>query len=71
MECILASHIRHAECTRIKHVATSQLMTRHEDGIRGIDHSISPRDSRDVAQHMYETRGSLVWLCKKVSSDRK
>jgi hypothetical protein len=51
----------------IKHVETSQLMTRREDGIRGMDHSINPRNSRDAAQHTYETRGSLVWLCKKVS----
>jgi hypothetical protein len=51
MECILASHIQHAECTRIKHVATLQLMTRREDGIRGMDHSINPRNSRDAAQH--------------------
>jgi hypothetical protein len=67
MECILASHIRHAECTHIKHVATSLPMTRREDGIRGMDHSINPRNSWHAAQHTYETRGSLVWLCKKVS----
>jgi hypothetical protein len=67
MECILASHIRHAKCTRIKHVATSQPITRRKDGIRGMDHSINPHNSRDAAQHAYETHGSLVCLCKKVS----
>jgi hypothetical protein len=67
MECIIASHTQHAEFTRIKHVATTQLMTRREDGIRGMDHSINPRNSRDAAQHTYETCGSLVWLWKKVS----
>jgi hypothetical protein len=56
MECILALHIRHAECTHIKHVVTTQLMTRREDGIRGMDHSIDPHNSRDAARHMYETR---------------
>jgi hypothetical protein len=58
MECILALHIRHAECTRIKHVATTQLMTRRDDGIHGMDHSINPRNSRDAAQHTYQTHGS-------------
>jgi hypothetical protein len=45
----------------------TQLTTRHEDGIRGMDHSINPRNSRDAAQHTYKTHGHLVWLCKKVS----
>jgi hypothetical protein len=66
MECILALHIRHVECTRIKHVATSQRMTRREDGIRGMDHSINPHNSRDAAQHTYHV-AHLVWLCKKLS----
>jgi hypothetical protein len=58
MECILASHDRHAECTRMRHVATPQLISRREDGIRGMDHSINPLNSRDAEQHTYETRGS-------------
>jgi hypothetical protein len=46
----------------MKHVATTQLTHRHEDGIRGMDHSINPHNSRDAAQHTYKTRGlsSLV-----------
>jgi hypothetical protein len=58
MECILASHDRHAECTRMRHVATPQHISRCEDGIRGMDHSINPRNSRDAEHHTYETRGS-------------
>jgi hypothetical protein len=42
----------------MKHVATTQLITRREDGIRGMDHSINPRNSCDAAQHTYKTRGS-------------
>jgi hypothetical protein len=34
MECILVSHDRHAECTRMKHVATQQHISGREDGIR-------------------------------------
>jgi hypothetical protein len=45
----------------------TQLTTRREDGIRGMDHSIYPRNSRDVAQHTYKTHGSSSLLCKKVS----
>jgi hypothetical protein len=71
MECILASHIRHAECTHIKHVATTQLMTRREDGIRGMDHSIDPRNSRDAAQHTYETRGLTSLVVQESKSDIK
>jgi hypothetical protein len=69
MECILASHIRHAECTHIKHVATSQLMTRREYGIRGMDHFINPRNSRDVAQHTYKTCGSSSLVVQESKSD--
>jgi hypothetical protein len=58
MECILASHIRHAECSHIKHVATTQLLSGREDGIHGMDHSINPRNSRDVVQHTYNN----TWL---------
>jgi hypothetical protein len=36
-----------------QNVATSQLITRCEDGIRGMDHSINPRNSRDAEQHTY------------------
>jgi hypothetical protein len=71
MECILASHIRHAECTRIKHVATTQLMTRREDGIRGMDHSIDPRNSCDAVQHTYKTRGSSSLVVQESKSDIK
>jgi hypothetical protein len=42
----------------MRHVATPQLISRREDGIRGMDHSINPRNSRDAEQHTYETRGS-------------
>jgi hypothetical protein len=42
----------------MKHVATTQLITRREDGIRGMDHSINPRNSHDAQQHTYKTRGS-------------
>jgi hypothetical protein len=36
----------------------TQLINRCEDGIRGMDHSINPRNSRDAEQHTYKTRGS-------------
>jgi hypothetical protein len=71
MECILASHTRHAECTRIKHVATTQLMTRREDGIHVMDHFINPRNSRDAAQHTYKTRGSSSLVVQESKSDVK
>jgi hypothetical protein len=35
-----------------------QLTARREDGIRGMDHSINPRNSHDAAQHTYKTCGS-------------
>jgi hypothetical protein len=39
----------------------TQLIDRREDGIRGMDHSINPRNSRDAEQHTYKTHGpSLV-----------
>jgi hypothetical protein len=66
MEYVLASHTRYAECSRIKHVETTQLIIRREDGIRGMDHSINPRNSRDAVQHTYKHMAHLVWLCKKV-----
>jgi hypothetical protein len=36
----------------------TQLINRREDGIREMDHSINPRNSRDAEQHTYKTRGS-------------
>jgi hypothetical protein len=69
MECILSSHIWHAECTRMINVATSQLMIRREDGIRGMDHSINPLNSRDAEQHMYKTRGSSSLVVQESKSD--
>jgi hypothetical protein len=36
----------------------TQLINRRKDGIRGMDHSINPRNSRDAEQHTYKTRGS-------------
>jgi hypothetical protein len=38
---------------------------RREDGIRGMDHSINPRNSRDAEQHTYETRGSSSLVVQK------
>jgi hypothetical protein len=69
MERILASHDRHAECTRMINVATSQLMTRREDGIRGMDHPINPRNSCDAEQHTYEPRGSSSLVVQESKSD--
>jgi hypothetical protein len=37
----------------MRHVATPQLISRREDEIRGVDHSINPRNSRDAEQHTY------------------
>jgi hypothetical protein len=71
MECILASHTHHVECTRIKHVVTTQLLTGCEDGIRGMDHSINPRNSLDAAQHTYKTRGSSSFVVQESKSDIK
>jgi hypothetical protein len=71
MECILASHERHAECTRMRHVATPQLIPRREDGIREMDYSINPRNSRDAKQHTYETRGSSSLVVQESKSDIK
>jgi hypothetical protein len=71
MECILASHDRHVECTRMRHVVTTQHISRREDGIRGMDHSINPRNSRDAEQHTYETRGSSSLVVQESKSDIK
>jgi hypothetical protein len=48
-------------------MATPQLISRREDGIHGMDHSINPRNSRDAEQHTSEHVAHLVWLYKKVS----
>jgi hypothetical protein len=55
----------------MKHVVTTQLITRREDGIRGMDHSINPRNSRDAAQHTYKTRGSSSLVVQESKSDIK
>jgi hypothetical protein len=52
-------------------MVTAQLMTRREDGIRGMDHSINPRNSRDAAQHTYNTRGSSSLVVQENKSDIK
>jgi hypothetical protein len=49
----------------------TQLINRREDGIRGMDHSINPRNSHDAEQHMYKTRGSSSWVVQKSKSDTK
>jgi hypothetical protein len=52
-------------------VATPQLISRRVDGIRGMDHSINPRNSRDAKQHTYETRGSPSLVVQESKSDIK
>jgi hypothetical protein len=54
----------------MKHVVTTQLITRL-DGIRGMDHSMNPRNSRDAAQHTYKTRGSSTLVVQESKSDIK
>jgi hypothetical protein len=49
--------------------ATTQLTTRRKDGIRGMDHSINPRNSRDAEQRTYETRGSSSLVVQESKSD--
>jgi hypothetical protein len=71
MECTLASHDRQAEGTRMRHVATTQLINRREDGIRGMDHSINPRNPRDAVHHTYKTRGSSSLVVQECKSDIK
>jgi hypothetical protein len=53
----------------MRHVAIPQLIPRREDGIRGMDHSINPRNSRDAEQHTYETRGSSSLVVQESKSD--
>jgi hypothetical protein len=49
----------------------TQLTTRHEDGIRGMDHSINPHNSRYAEQRTYETRGSSSLVVQESKSDIK
>jgi hypothetical protein len=49
----------------------TQLTTRREDGICGMDPSINPRNSRDAVQHTYETRGSSSLVVQESKSDIK
>jgi hypothetical protein len=55
----------------MKHVATTQLTNKREDGIRGMDHSINPRNSRDAAQHTYKTRCSTSLVAQESKSNIK
>jgi hypothetical protein len=55
----------------MKHVVTTQLINRREDGIRGMDYSIDPRNSRDAVQHTYKTRGSSSLVVQESKSDIK
>jgi hypothetical protein len=50
-------------------VVTPQLISKREDGIRGMDHSVNPRNSRDAEQHTYETRGSSSLVVQESKSD--
>jgi hypothetical protein len=54
--------------THETHGAT-QLITRHEDGTHGMDHTINPHNSRDAAQHTYKTRGSSSLVVQESKSD--
>jgi hypothetical protein len=49
----------------------TQLTTRHEDGIHGMDHSINPHNSRDAAQHTYKTHGSSSLVVQESKFDIK
>jgi hypothetical protein len=49
----------------------TQLTTRREDGIRGMDHSINPRITHDAVQHTYKTRGSSSLVVHESKSDIK
>jgi hypothetical protein len=49
----------------------TQLTNRRKDGIRGMDHSINPRNSRDLVQHVYKTRGSSSLVVQESMSDIK
>jgi hypothetical protein len=47
----------------------TQLIPRREDGIRGRDHSINPRNSRDAEQHTYKMRGLSSLVVQESKSD--
>jgi hypothetical protein len=67
MECILASHIRHAECSCMKHVATHNLQP---DAKMGSVEWITPSTlAIPVMRHNTRIKhvDHLVWLWKKVS----
>jgi hypothetical protein len=49
----------------------TQLTTRREDGICGMDHSIIPRNSHDAVQHTYKTRGSSSLVMQESKYDIK
>jgi hypothetical protein len=49
----------------------TRLINRCEDGIRGMDHSINPHNSRDAEQRTYETRGSSSLVVRESKSDIK
>jgi hypothetical protein len=55
----------------MKQMATTQLITRREDGIRGMDHSINRHNSRDAAQHTYKTCGSSSLVVQESKFDIK
>jgi hypothetical protein len=49
----------------------TQLINRHGDGIRGMDHSINPRNSHDAEQHTYKTCGTSSLVVQESKSDIK
>jgi hypothetical protein len=49
----------------------TQLTTRREDGIRRMDHSINPHNSRDAEQRTYKTRGSSSLVVQESKCDIK
>jgi hypothetical protein len=49
----------------------TQLINRREDGIRGMDLSINPHNSRDAEQRTYKTRGSSSLVVREDKSDIK
>jgi hypothetical protein len=55
----------------MRHAASPILMSKREDGIRGMDHSINPRNSSDAEQHTYDTRGSSSLVVQESKSGIK
>jgi hypothetical protein len=49
----------------------TQFINRREDGIRGMDHSINPRNPHDAEQHMCKTHGSTSLAVQESKSDIK